>query len=55
MYVDSSQGPEHYGFLVNSEVFSSLPEKAQLNLEIYDYPNNKKVRETKRKRKKIKF
>ncbi|KAL3124044.1 hypothetical protein niasHT_005636 [Heterodera trifolii] len=46
MFVDSSKGTQFYGFLVNSDAFSQLPKEARLNLELYDYPNNKKLWES---------
>lgn len=44
MYVDTSLGPEFYGFLVNSDNFANMPKEARIHLELYDYPNNKKVK-----------
>lgn len=44
MFVDTSLGTEFYGFLINSDGFANVPMEARINLEMYDYPNNKKVR-----------
>ncbi|KAI3413726.1 hypothetical protein GPALN_011209 [Globodera pallida] len=46
MFVDSTKGPHYFGFLVNSDTFSQLPKEARINLELYDFPNNKKLWES---------
>ena len=43
MFIDTMGSPDSKGFLVNSDEFANLPSEARINLEIYDFPNNRKV------------
>lgn len=41
LYIDASEDPHFYGYLVNTDEFSQLSDFAQINLELYDFPNNR--------------
>ena len=43
MFVDALEGPDFYGFLVNTDTFSNYLDEQIINKEIYDFPNNRKV------------
>uniref|UniRef100_A0A915MXB1 HORMA domain-containing protein n=1 Tax=Meloidogyne javanica TaxID=6303 RepID=A0A915MXB1_MELJA len=43
MYVDASEDPYFYGYLIDTDGFSHLDYLAQVNLELYDFPNNRQL------------
>jgi procollagen-lysine,2-oxoglutarate 5-dioxygenase, invertebrate len=43
LYIDASEDPYFYGFLIDIDGFSQLSNLAQLNLELYDFPNNRQL------------
>nr|CAD2173598.1 unnamed protein product [Meloidogyne enterolobii] len=43
LYVDASEDPYFYGYLIDTDGFSQLDNLAQVNLELYDFPNNRQL------------
>ena len=43
LYIDASEEPYFYGVLIDTDGFSQLSNLAQINLELYDFPNNRQL------------
>ncbi|KAL7077406.1 hypothetical protein ACQ4LE_003240 [Meloidogyne hapla] len=43
LYIDASEEPYFYGYLIDTDGFSQLSNLAQINLELYDFPDNRQL------------